>query len=367
VNLRFLPFLAAFLMGTNTFSGANTASDLSFEANRVDLGNIQTVEPIVHSMTITNDSDKPITITDSKSSCGCASSKVVPQTILPGKSGELTVTIVPQIGISSATLMIRYTDGEFDKSQILHYGYNLLLPGDIKNLPPVLKVQIDPEADPLPAPLEFTILKFIVDPQKNQSNLRIALAPEWISVEDAEPEPERFFSTSGLDHKIIKEVYAFQGTIDTKKVLAYRSSGRKSLIETITFNTGFPEPYSLWNYQVFIDFLEDIVAHPKKVVFISDDGNEDVRVVRLTGQKVRNRERAPITIISDCHNLRGDTYRDGRAVWLRLTHRNLQSGDKTVSGELTLKSGNSFLMKLPWEIYDMKGRERAVASMDDPG
>lgn len=68
-----------------------TAAEISFTENSFDFGTLQEGEKVEHVFKFTNTSDKPLTISNARGSCGCTVPEWPREPIAPGAEGEIKV------------------------------------------------------------------------------------------------------------------------------------------------------------------------------------------------------------------------------------------------------------------------------------
>ncbi len=114
--------LAATLFFTATASAQNEPlnnTGLTFKEDTHNFGDIELRKPASYDFTLTNTSDKAITITQVKPSCGCTVPSYRKTAIKPGESAAITATYdAHYTGSFSKTLTVKTDAG--DKKQVLH-------------------------------------------------------------------------------------------------------------------------------------------------------------------------------------------------------------------------------------------------------
>lgn len=68
-----------------------TAAEITFAENSFDFGTLQEGEKVEHIFKFTNTSDKPLTISNARGSCGCTVPEWPRDPIAPGADGEIKV------------------------------------------------------------------------------------------------------------------------------------------------------------------------------------------------------------------------------------------------------------------------------------
>lgn len=68
-----------------------TVAEISFAENSFDFGTLQEGEKVEHIFKFTNTSDKPLTISNARGSCGCTVPEWPRKPIAPGAEGEIKV------------------------------------------------------------------------------------------------------------------------------------------------------------------------------------------------------------------------------------------------------------------------------------
>ncbi|MCP4438520.1 MAG: DUF1573 domain-containing protein [Aureispira sp.] len=67
------------------------ASEISFEESAFDFGTLTDGEQVEHVFKFANTSDKPLTITNARGSCGCTVPEWPKEPVAPGEEGEIKV------------------------------------------------------------------------------------------------------------------------------------------------------------------------------------------------------------------------------------------------------------------------------------
>ncbi|MCT6869328.1 DUF1573 domain-containing protein [Apibacter sp.] len=83
---------SAFLLGAYFFSNAQEIKIINYENNTVDYGTIDKGSDGKRIIKIQNVGDKPLIISNIRTSCGCTVPQWTNEPIAPGKKGEITVT-----------------------------------------------------------------------------------------------------------------------------------------------------------------------------------------------------------------------------------------------------------------------------------
>ncbi|WP_303821854.1 DUF1573 domain-containing protein [Apibacter mensalis] len=102
---------SAFLLGAYIFSNAQEIKITNYENNTVDYGNVNKGSNGKRIIKIQNVGDKPLIISNIKTSCGCTVPQWTTEPIAPGKKGEITVTYnTSNVGRFSRTITISSND-----------------------------------------------------------------------------------------------------------------------------------------------------------------------------------------------------------------------------------------------------------------
>ena len=102
---------SAFLLGAFIFSNAQEIKITNYENNTVDYGNVNKGSNGKRIIKIQNVGDKPLIISNIKTSCGCTVPQWTTEPIAPGKKGEITVTYnTSNVGRFSRTITISSND-----------------------------------------------------------------------------------------------------------------------------------------------------------------------------------------------------------------------------------------------------------------
>ncbi|MGB3587495.1 MAG: DUF1573 domain-containing protein [Tunicatimonas sp.] len=89
------------------------AESLSWNATSHNFGDIQHQQPKTVSFTFTNNSDKPVVITEAKGSCGCTVASYTQDPIAPNENGTVKATYnAAKLGTFSKTVAVKTTASE---------------------------------------------------------------------------------------------------------------------------------------------------------------------------------------------------------------------------------------------------------------
>jgi hypothetical protein len=90
----------------------HAAPQIQFATNMLDFGQLVGIEYITGAFKFKNAGDAPLKLEPPKPSCGCTDAKIVPDTLAPGQSGEVTFKIAldHKMGVNQKNIEIRSND-----------------------------------------------------------------------------------------------------------------------------------------------------------------------------------------------------------------------------------------------------------------
>ena len=75
-----------------TTVATGNATAIKFDEESFDFGKVTDGEKVSHAFKFTNDGDSPLIISNAVASCGCTTPEWPKSPVLPGKTGEISVT-----------------------------------------------------------------------------------------------------------------------------------------------------------------------------------------------------------------------------------------------------------------------------------
>lgn len=105
-------FLAISILLLCLSLSAQEGTQIKFEETTHQFGKIKKNGPAEHTFTFTNISNKPVTLTQVKASCGCTTPSWTKNEVAPGETGEIAVKYnSARVGPFTKTVTVRYGDG----------------------------------------------------------------------------------------------------------------------------------------------------------------------------------------------------------------------------------------------------------------
>jgi len=86
------PIAAPVAVGTPAVQTPQTPSQLKWEKDTHEFGTIEQGKPVSYEFTFTNTTNKDVTLTNVKASCGCTATNYTKTAIKPGERGTVTAT-----------------------------------------------------------------------------------------------------------------------------------------------------------------------------------------------------------------------------------------------------------------------------------
>lgn len=80
------------IVGTPAVQTPQTPSQLKWESDTHEFGTIEQGKPVSYEFTFTNTTNKDITLTNVKASCGCTATNYTKTAVKPGEKGTVTAT-----------------------------------------------------------------------------------------------------------------------------------------------------------------------------------------------------------------------------------------------------------------------------------
>ncbi|MFL9844108.1 DUF1573 domain-containing protein [Flavobacterium rhizosphaerae] len=107
--------------------GANAQDEtgLKFNEDSFNFGDVEQGVPVSHEFEFTNNSDKDITITNVKASCGCTATNYTKTAIKPGETGSVTATYNAR-NPNHFTKTVTVTSNDTDKNKVLIIKGNVI-------------------------------------------------------------------------------------------------------------------------------------------------------------------------------------------------------------------------------------------------